>query len=75
MIRKIMIRKDMTKSSRDKVEKYRLPLTEIEEADNTISLRKAREIGDWLFIFKAAKETHQYQGTMEDPVLVYQRQE
>ena len=48
MIRKIVgtVLEDMTKSSRDKVEKYRLPLTEIEEADDTISVRKAREIGD-----------------------------
>ena len=33
---------------------------DIEEADDTISVREARESGDWLFIFKAAKETNVY---------------
>ena len=76
-ISKIMgaVLEDMAKSSRDKVEKYQLPLREIEEADDTVSVREARENGDWLLIFKAARETHLNQGTMEDPVLVYQRQE
>ena len=76
-ISKIMgaVLEDMTKSSRDKVEKYQISPTEIEEAEATANVREARENGDWLFIFKAARETHMCQGTMEDPVLVYQRQE
>ena len=51
----------MTKSSGDIIEKYQLPLAEIEEADDTVTVRDSRENGDWLFIFKAAKETHLYQ--------------
>ena len=57
------------------LEKYPPPLMEIEEAEATVSGCEARENGDWLFIFKAARETHLNQGTMEDLVLVYQRQE
>ena len=38
-------------------------------------MREARENGDWLFILKAVKETHLYQGANDDPVLIYQRQE
>ena len=34
---------DMTKSSGDMVEKYQLPLTEIKKAEDTITLREARE--------------------------------
>ena len=76
-INKIMVAvlEDMTKSWRDMVEKYQLPLAEFEEADDTVTVREARENGDWLFILKAAKETHLYQGANGDPVLIYQRQE
>ena len=75
-ISKIMgaVLEDMTRSSRDKVEKYQLPLSEIEGAEDTFSVRGARENGDWLVIFKAAKDSHLNQGTIEDPVLVYRRQ-
>ena len=52
------ILEDMTKSSRDKFEKYMLPLNEAVEADDTINVKEARENGDWLFIFKAAREPH-----------------
>ena len=69
------ILEDMTKSSRDKVEKYMLPLNEVVEVDDTKNVKEARENGDWLFIFKAARETHLYQGVVDDPVLVYERQE
>ena len=65
----------MTKSSRDKVEKYMLPIAEVEEVDDTMNVKEAQENGDWLFIFKAARETHLYQGVVDDPVLVYERQE
>ena len=76
-INKIMgaVLEDMTKSSRDRVEKYQLPLAEIEEAGDTVTVREARKNGDWLFIFMAANKTHLYQGAHDDPVMAYQRQE
>ena len=52
-----------------------LPIAEVEEVDDTMNVKEAQQNGDWLFIFKAARETHLYQGVVDDPVLVYERQE
>ena len=45
---------DMTKASRDRVEKYRKV---VDSDDEPTTLEEARELGDWLFIFEAARET------------------
>ena len=59
-IGKIMgaVLEDMTKSSRDRIEKYRRePYDEDDEGATT--LEEARECGgDWLFVFEAARATH-----------------
>ena len=52
-----------------------LPIAEVEEVDDTMNVKEARENGDWLFIFEAAREPHLHQGVVDDPVLVYERQE
>ena len=71
-INKIMgeILEDMTRSSREKIEKYTAPLEGAEEDENTLNLEEARIRGDWLFIFQAARETHLFQGATDDPVLI-----
>ena len=76
-INKIMgeILEDMTKTSRDKIEKYMKPIETVEEEEETQTLEEARERGDWLFIFEAARETHLMPGITDDPVLIYERQE
>ena len=38
-------------------------------------LDRAREIGDWLFVFEAARETHMFQGAADDRVLMFVKQE
>ena len=76
-INKIMgeILEDMTKASRDKIEKYSVPAEDMEDEEETQTLEEARERGDWLFIFEAARETHLMPGITDDPVLIYERQE
>ena len=76
-INKIMgeILEDMTKASRDKIERYSVPEEDMEDEDETQTLEEARERGDWLFIFEAARETHLMPGIADDPVLIYERQE
>ena len=37
-------------------------------------LDRAREIGDWLFVFEAARETHMFQGAADDRVLMFVKQ-
>ena len=70
-INKIMgeILEDMTRASREKIEKYTAPIGGAEEEENTMNLEEARENGDWLFIFLAARETHLFQGIADDPVM------
>ena len=72
-INKIMgeILEDMTKASRDKIEKYSV----LHDEEETQTLEEARERGDWLFIFEAARETHLMPGITDDPVLIYERQD
>ena len=76
-INKIMgeILEDMTKASRDKIERYSVPEEDMEDEGETQTLKEARERGDWLFIFEAARETHLMPGITDDPVLIYERQE
>ena len=71
-INKIMgeILEDVTKASRDKIEKYSVPEEDMEDGDETQTLEEARERGDWLFIFEAARETHLMPGITDDPVEV-----
>ena len=47
----------------------------MEDKEETQTLEEARERGDWLFIFEAARETHLMPGVTDDPVLIYERQE
>ena len=77
-MKKIMgkILEDMTKASREKIEKYSKDPPEDEEEDHgPLNLEQARESGDWLFIFEAARETHMFQGVAGDRVLMYEKQE
>ena len=81
-VNKIMgkILEDMTKASREKIEKYHKeppePVEgEEEEDEGPLTLEEAREVGDWLFIFEAARETHMFQGVTNDRVLMYEKQE
>ena len=60
---------DMSISSRDRIEKYRRARIDEEDVD-AINLDEARERGDWLFIFYAARETHMYQGAGDDRILM-----
>ena len=77
-ILKIMgeVLEDMTKASRERVEKY---VKELAEGQNpallATDLDRAREIGDWLFAFEAARETHMFQGAGDDRVLMFEKQE
>ena len=78
-ILKIMgeVLEDMTKASRERIEKY---IKELAEGENpaimaTTTLDRAREIGDWLFVFEAARETHMFQGAADDRVLMFEKQE
>ena len=75
-VSKIMgeVLEDMTKTSRDRIEKYRREPADEDDEDVT-TLDEARERGDWLFIFYAARETHLYQGAASDPILLYEKQE
>ena len=67
---------DMTRASRERVEKY---VKELAEGQNpailATDLDRAREIGDWLFVFEAARETHMFQGAADDRVLMFEKQE
>ena len=78
-VNKIMgeVLEDMTKTSRDRIEKYAKEPLDDEELDalETHTLDEARERGDWLFIFEAARETHMFQGVASDRVLMYEKQE
>ena len=67
---------DMTKASRERIEKH---VKELAEGENpaimAITLDRARVIGDWLFVFEAARETHMFQGAADDRVLMFEKQE
>ena len=52
----------MTKASRE-IEKYTANEENAEAEEETMNLKEARENGDWMFIFAAARETHIFQGT------------
>ena len=69
-INKIMgqILEDMTKTSRERIEKYEKNPDEVENEEETQNLEEARERGAWLFIFEAARETHMFQGITTDRV-------
>ena len=75
-ILKIMgeVLEDMTKISRERVEKY---VKELAEGQNpallATDLDRAREIGEWLFVFEAARETHMFQGAADDRVLMFEK--
>ena len=77
-ILKIMgeVLEDMTKASRERIEKY---IKELAEGENPAIMAntfdRAREIGDWLFVFEAALETHMFQGAADDRVLMFEKQE
>lgn len=75
-IGKIMgaVLEDMTKSSRERIEKYR---RELEHEDDELprTLEEARERGDWLFIFEAARKTHIDNVGTDDGVLMFERKE
>ena len=76
-VNKIMgqILEDMTKTSRERIEKYQKSPDEVENEEETQNLEEAMERGDWLFIFEAARETHMFQGITTDRVLMYEKQE
>ena len=76
-INKIMgqILEDMTKASRKRIEKYQVNPDNVENDEESQNLEEARERGDWLFIFEAARETHMFQGATTDRVLLYEKQE
>ena len=68
------VMEDMTRASRDRIEKF--IMQEAEDEDEPRTLEDAREQGDWLFVFQAARETHMFQGITEDRVLMmYEKQE
>ncbi len=75
-IGKIMgaVLEDMTKSSRERIEKFRREL-EDEGDEGTRTLEEARERGDWLFIFEAARKTHIDNVGTDDGVLMFQRRD
>ena len=52
------ILEDMSKTSREKIEKYRMERPEGEAGATT--LEEACIMGDWLYIFEAARLTHIY---------------
>ena len=76
-INKIMgqILEDMTKASNERIEKYQVNPDDVENDEESQNLEEARERGDWLFIFEAARETHMFQGATTDRVLLYEKQE
>ena len=65
----------MTKASRERIEKYQVNTDNVENDEESQNLEEARERGDWLFIFEAARETHMFQGATTDRVLLYEKQE
>ena len=73
-INKIMgqILEDMTKASRERIEKYQVNPDNVENDEESQNLEEARERGDWLFIFEAARETHMFQGATTDRVLLFE---
>ena len=75
-VSKIMgeVLEDMTKTSRERIEKFRRE-PQGEDDEDALTLDEARERGDWLFIFYAARETHIFQGVGEDRILLYEKQE
>ena len=54
------ILEDMTRASREKIENYIAPIGGAEEVEYTMNIEEARENGDWLFIFLAARERDIY---------------
>ena len=74
-IGKIMneILEDMTRTSRERIEKY--VKEDVAEEEDPTTLDEAREQFDWLFIFEAARETHMFQGAAGDRVLMFEKQE
>ena len=69
------ILEDMTKASRERIEKYQVNPDNVENDEESQNLEEARERGDWLFIFEAVRETHMFQGATTDRVLLYEKQE
>ena len=65
----------VTKASRERIEKYQVNPDNVENDEESQNLEEARERGDWLFIFEAARETHMFQGATTDRVLLYEKQE
>ena len=76
-VNKIMgkILEDMTTRPQEKYHKEPPEPVEGEEEDDEgpLTLEEAREVGDWLFIFEAARETHMIQGVTNDRVLMYEK--
>ena len=66
------ILEDMTKASRERIEKYQVNPDNVENEEGSQNLEEARERGDWLFIFEAARETHMFQGATTDRVLLFE---
>ena len=70
---------DLTKASLDKIEKYVKPVAEepegapAPEPRPVTTLEEARQRGDWLFIFEAARETHLDMGAEDDLVLRFEK--
>ena len=70
---------DLTKASLDKIEKYVKPVAQEPEgapapAPGPVrTLEEARQRGDWLFIFEAARETHLDMGAEDDLVLRFEK--
>ena len=61
-INKIMgqILEDMTKASRERIEKYQVNPDNVENDEESQNLEEARERGDWLFIFEAVLHIQLY---------------
>ena len=62
---------DMTEESRRIVEAWEKVLPEGQEPDpfEAVNIHQARERGDWLFVFEAARCTHLLRGSEVDPIL------
>ena len=56
------------------LEKYQVNPDNVENDEESQNLEEARERGDWLFIFEAARDTHMFQSATTDRVL-YEKQE
>ena len=64
---------DMSKGSRDRVKYVKVLDPDGDNEGSATTLDEAREIGDWLFMFEAARETHLFQGVGEDRVLIFEK--